>query len=68
MHAGNDDFGRCVLKMQRPETAPTLAFRAKKIPTDKGWDFGFWWSRRESNPRPEALYSEFYMLSLAIWF
>ena len=28
---------------QRPGTAPTLALRAKKIPTDKGWDFKLWW-------------------------
>ena len=41
--------------------------QGKKIPTDKGWDFGFWWSRRESNPRPEILYGEFYILSLANW-
>jgi hypothetical protein len=24
---------------QWPETAPTLGLRAKKIPTDKSWDF-----------------------------
>ena len=41
--------------------------QAKKIPTDKGWDFWDWWSRRESNPRPEILYGEFYILSLANW-
>jgi len=23
----------------------------------------FWWSRRESNPRPQALYRQFYILS-----
>lgn len=34
---------RVTLKRPRPETAPILAFQAKKIPTDKGWDFGFWW-------------------------
>jgi hypothetical protein len=28
--------------------------------------FGFWWRRRESNPRPEALYRQFYILSAAI--
>ena len=39
--------------------------QAKKIPTDKGWDFAYWWNRRESNPRPEILYGEFYILSLA---
>jgi hypothetical protein len=37
MHAENDDFRRCMLKRPRPEIAPTLAFWAKKIPTDKGW-------------------------------
>ena len=41
--AWNGDFRRDVLKRQRPETAPTLALRAKKIPTDKGWDFKLWW-------------------------
>lgn len=25
-----------------------------------------WWRRRESNPRPEALYRQFYILSAAI--
>jgi hypothetical protein len=66
MRASNDDFWRVMLKRPRPETAPTLAFRAKKIPTDKGWDFGKWWRRRESNPRPQALYRQFYMRSLRI--
>lgn len=45
--AETDDFGRAVLKRKPPETAPTLGKRAKKIPTDKGWDFGYWWSWRE---------------------
>src|SRR5690606_1201552 len=26
-----------------------------------------WWSRRESNPRPQVLYDQFYMLSRSIW-
>ena len=26
-----------------------------------------WWRRRESNPRPQVLHSQDYMLSLAIW-
>lgn len=26
-----------------------------------------WWRRRESNPRPEILYEEIYILSLVIW-
>ena len=41
--AETDDFGRAVLKWKPPETAPTLGKRAKKIPTDKGWDFTLWW-------------------------
>ena len=50
--AETDDFGRAVLKRKPPETAPTLGKRAKKIPTDKGWDFGKWWSQGGSNSRP----------------
>ena len=29
---------------------------------------GYWWSRGESNPRPEALYSQVYILSLPFEF
>ena len=46
--AETDDFGRAVLKRKPPETAPTLGKRAKKIPTDKGWDFTLWWSWRDA--------------------
>ncbi len=28
----------------------------------------FWWRRRESNPRPQALYRQFYILSPIVWF
>ena len=41
--------------------------RAKKIPTDKSWDFALWWRRRESNPRPQVLYRQFYILSAVIY-
>jgi hypothetical protein len=34
---------------------------------DECW-LGYWWRRRESNPRPKVLYSKFYILSLVIWF
>ena len=27
-----------------------------------------WWSRRESNPRPQALYSKIYIPSPVVWF
>ena len=54
--AETDDFGRAVLKRKPPETAPTLGKRAKKIPTDKGWDFTLWWSWREpkGNTHPKS--------------
>ena len=55
----------CELLDAPPRTI--LAFRAKKIPTDKSWDFDKWWRRRESNPRPQVRYSQDYMLSLVIW-
>ena len=64
--AETDDFGRAVLKRKPPETAPTLGKRAKKIPTDKGWDFTLWWSWRELNPRPQAFVGQIYMFSVLI--
>ncbi len=33
-------------------TAPALALRARKNPTDKGWVLRYWWSRGGSNPWP----------------
>ncbi len=38
----------------------------EKKPTENGWFFNDWWRRRESNPRPEVLYRQFYILSAAI--
>ena len=38
----------------------------EKKPTERGWFFNKWWRRRESNPRPEVLYRQFYILSAAI--
>ena len=61
--AGNGDFRRAMLKRTRPETAPTQGERAKKSQPDKGWDFTLWWSRRELNPRPQAITGQFYMRS-----
>jgi len=48
---------------ESPGTAPTLALRAKKIPTDKGWDFKLWWSWGDLNPRPQAFFEQIYMFS-----
>ena len=36
--------------LARPK-AFSLGERAKKIPTDKGWDFEYWWWNAEPNPR-----------------
>ena len=47
--------------------AGTGAIRQEKIPTDKGWDFGKWWRRGGSNPRPQVLYRQFYILSPVNW-
>jgi hypothetical protein len=66
MRASNGDFRRAMLKRPWPETAPTLAFRAKKIPTDKGWDFSDWWSWGDLNPRPQTFFEQFYMCSRLI--
>ena len=63
VEAAGRRFGKGAVKRQVPETAPTLAFRAEKSPTDKGWALGKWWRWAESNRRPEALHSRDYMLS-----
>lgn len=41
----------------------------KKSPAAElsNWALMYWWRRRGSNPRPEILYGEFYILSLANW-
>lgn len=52
-----------------PESAITLvnhrrhAGIGKKIPTAYAVGILNWWSRRESNPRPQILYNKFYILS-----
>jgi len=35
--------GKGALKRQVSGTAPTMAFRAEKSPTDKGWALSKWW-------------------------
>ena len=62
----NADFAGVALARPGPKTAPTLGERAKKIPTDEGWDFGYWWSWAELNRRPQALFSQIYMLRVLI--
>ena len=42
IHARNDGFLRAMPKRPKRETAPPQRARAKKVPTDKGWDFKLW--------------------------
>ena len=37
--------------------------RTRKIPNSDELGIVYWWSRRESNPRPQVLYEQFYMRS-----
>ena len=62
------DFGTEVLARLSRETAQILGISGEKKPTENGWFFNNWWRRRESNPRPEALDRQFYILSAVIWF
>ena len=60
----NAEFGVVTLARQRRISGGN---RQKKSQPDKGWDFEYWWRRRESNPRPQVLHSQDYMLSLVVW-
>ena len=62
--AETDDFGRAVLKRKPPETAPTLGKRAKKIPTDKGWDFTLWCCRQSNLTLKSLYFLKFYKSEL----
>lgn len=41
--------------------------RARKKANSELLTFVYWWSRRESNPRPQAILRQFYMLSSLVW-
>ena len=56
----NAEFGVVTLARQRRISGGN---RQKKSQPDKGWDFEYWWRRRESNPRPQALDFRIYMRS-----
>ena len=45
------------------ESTVSLGEQAKKIPTDKSWDFHIWWSWGDLNPRPQAFFGQIYMFS-----
>lgn len=51
-----------------PNNTRELAQIDKKKPQLITVGASVWWRRRELNPRPQALYSQVYMLSLTIWF
>jgi hypothetical protein len=65
--ARNGNFGRGVLRRPSPKTGPTQGERAKKIPTDKSWDFNIWWWNTEPNPRPHPD-KDSNVLALRAWF
>ena len=44
-----------------------MTVKNEKALNNQGFSLELWWRWGDSNPRPEALYSEFYMLSLIIW-
>jgi len=58
----------CLRRWFVPENRANTGGTGKKIPTDEGWDFGYWWRRGELNPRPPMLRLRFYMLSLVFGF
>ncbi len=55
--------GQAVVNRQ---SAVSLGYGQKKSQPDEDWDFTLWWSRGESNPRPQAITGQFYMLSCLI--
>ena len=60
----NAAFAGAALARPAPGTAPTLALRAEKNPTDKGWVFRYWWSWGDLNPRPQIFPAQIYMFSV----
>ena len=38
-------------------------FEAKESPTENSWALGVWWSWRDLNPRPQAIFEQIYMFS-----
>ena len=48
-------------------TGDSTRDRPRKNPNSDELGFWYWWSRRESNPRPQAFQRQFYILSRFIW-
>src|SRR5690606_27760528 len=51
------------LSQEAPRTRGNQRDQARKSPNRERLGFWYWWRRRESNPRPQALRSRTYMLS-----
>lgn len=69
--ARNGQFGRQAKSAgfrRNPNNTREPAQTGKKKPQLITVGASVWWRRRELNPRPQALYSQVYMLSLTIWF
>jgi hypothetical protein len=43
--------------------ASPLGISQKEGPTDNSWAYGIWWSWRDLNPRPQAIFEQIYMFS-----
>ena len=54
-------------ELVRPNNTWEPRDQTRKNPSRERVGFWCWWSRRESNPRPQVLYRQIYILSLAIW-
>ena len=48
---------------ERGSIPPSNVNKQDGHPVNLGGVFFYWWSRRESNPRPQALYRPLYILS-----
>ena len=51
-----------------PTTRGNRRKKARKNPNRERLGFHYWWRRRESNPRPQVLCLEIYMLSPVYFF
>lgn len=62
----NHEHRHSGIQFVTPEPRQHWRSGQEKTPTENGWGFKLWWSRGESNPRPQALHRQFYILSLVV--
>ena len=65
--ARNGQFGQLANSAGAPNNTRELAQIDEKTPTRQQLGLQYWWRRRESNPRPQVLYSKIYILSPVFW-